>query len=78
MFSDRHQELSMLQKHIESWEEKVKLEFPLPAAGHLKLDFYCFPGTSTADLFQKIFHLEPITSVNEQRYTTSILAILHT
>ena len=78
MFSDRHQELSMLQKHIESWEEKVKLEFPLPAAGHHKLDFYCFPGTSTADLFQKIFHLEPITSVNEQGYTTSILAILHT
>ena len=76
--SSRHQELSILDKHIESWEEKVKLEFPLPAAGHLKLDFYCFPGTSTADLFQKIFHLEPITSVNEQRYTPSILAILHT
>ena len=76
--SSRHQELSILEKHIESWEEKVKLEFPLPAAGHLKLDFYCFPGTSTADLFQKIFHLEPITSVNEQGYTTSILAILHT
>ncbi len=75
--SSRHQELSILQKHIESWEEKVKLEFPLPAAGHHKLDFYCFPGTSTADLFQKIFHLEPITSVNEQGYTTSILAILH-
>ena len=76
--SSRHQELSILEKHIESWEEKVKLEFPLPAAGHHKLDFYCFPGTSTADLFQKIFHLEPISSVNEQGYTTSILAILHT
>jgi hypothetical protein len=76
--SSRHQELSILEKHIESWEEKVKLEFPLPASGYHKLDFYYLPGISFTDLFQEIFKLEPITSAKEQGYTTSILAILHT
>jgi hypothetical protein len=75
--SDKCPELSMQPKHIAEWEEKVKLEFPNPATGHQKLDFYYFPGVSSAALFQKIFNLEPTIAVNKQRYTTSILAILH-
>ena len=75
--SDRHSAFSMQKKHVAAWEEKIKLEFPLPATGYQKLDFYCFPGISLTALFQKIFNLEPITSVNEQGYSTSILAILH-
>ena len=76
--SGKDQKLGLLQRHIDDWEEKIKLHFPLPAAGYHQLDFYCFPGISTADLFQKVFNLEPTASDIGQNYTTSILAILHT
>ena len=76
--SDKYPELNIQPEHIDDWEEKIKLEFPNPATGHQKLDFYCFPGIPTAVLFQKIFNLEPTITVNEQKYTTGILAILHT
>jgi len=76
--SGKDQKLGLLQRHIDDWEEKIKLHFPLPAAGYHQLDFYCFPGISTADLFQKVFNLEPTASDIGQGYTTSILAILHT
>ena len=71
-------ELNIQPKHVNDWEKKIKLEFPNPATGYQKLDFYCFPGIPTAVLFQKIFNLEPTITVNEQKYTTGILAILHT
>ena len=75
--ASKYPELSIHAEHVATWEKKIKLEFPSPATGYEKLDFYCFPGISSAALFQKIFNLEPIVSVNEQGYTTSILAILH-
>ena len=65
------------QEHLEAWEEKIKLDFPRSESGYQKLDFYCFPGISTAALLQRLFHLEPTVSVNEQGYSNSILAILH-
>jgi hypothetical protein len=74
--SGKDQKLGLLQRHIDDWEEKIKLHFPLPAAGHHKLDFYCFPGISPTALFKKIFNLEPL-AVNKQEYRNSILAILH-
>ena len=74
--SDKYPELHLLSKHVTAWEEKINLEFPVPAANFQKLDFYCFPGISSAALFQRLFHLEPLVG-SEQGYTTSILAILH-
>jgi hypothetical protein len=59
-------------------KETIKIEFPSPSTGNQKLDFYCFPGIPSCTLLQKLFHLEPTPAVNEQGYTTSILAILHT
>lgn len=76
--SDRQEDISIDAEHIAAWEETVKIEFPNPATGYQKLDFYCFPGIPSCTLLQKLFHLEPTPSVNEQEYTTSILAILHT
>ena len=75
--SDRREDISIDAEHIAAWEETVKIEFPSPATGYQKLDFYCFPGIPSCTLLQKLFHLEPTLSVNEQGYTTSILAILH-
>ncbi len=76
--SHRQEDISIDAEHIAAWEEIVKIEFSNPATGYQKLDFYCFPGIPSCTLLQKLFHLEPTPSVNEQEYTTSILAILHT
>jgi hypothetical protein len=76
--SNRQEDISIDAEHIATWEETVKIEFPNPATGYQKLDFYCFPGIPSCTLLQKLFHLEATPSVNEQGYTTSILAILHT
>ena len=76
--SDRQEDISIDAEHIAAWEETVKIEFPNPATGYQKLDFYCFPGIPSRTLLQRLFHLEPTPSVNEQGYTTGILAILHT
>ena len=74
--TEKFPEISLQPKHAAAWEEKINLEFPVPATDFQKLDFYCFPGISSSALFQRIFHLEPLP-VNQQEYTTSILAILH-
>ena len=76
--SDKHKNISIDPEHIAAWEETVTIEFPSPATGYQKLDFYCFPGIPSDLLVQRLFHLDPTSSVNEQGYTTSILAILHT
>jgi hypothetical protein len=75
--SDKDMGRGIEQEHVEAWEEKMKLEFPRPETGYQKLDFYCFPGISTAALLQRLFHLEPTVYVNEQGHSNSILAILH-
>jgi len=76
--SDKREDISIDAEHIAAWEETVKIDFPNPATGYQKLDFYCLPGIPSCTLVQRLFHLEPTPSVNEQGYTTSILAILHT
>ncbi len=76
--SDKREDISIDAEHIAAWEETVKIEFPNPSTGYQKLDFYCFPGIPSCTLLQRLFHLEPTPSVNEQGYTTGILAILHT
>ncbi len=76
--SDKREDISIDAEHIAAWEETVKIEFPNPATEYQKLDFYCFPGIPSDTLLQRLFHLEPTPSVNEQGYTTGILAILHT
>jgi hypothetical protein len=76
--SDRREDISIDSEHIAAWEETIKIEFPSSATGYQQLDFYCFPGIPSCTLLQKLFHLEPTPAVNEQGYTTSILAILHT
>ena len=75
--SDKDLGRGIEQEHVDAWEEKIKLEFTRPETGYQKLDFYCFPGISTAALLQRLFHLEPTVSVNEQGHSNSILAILH-
>ena len=75
--SDRHPGLSLQPEHIAAWEGKIKIEFPGPATGYQKLDFYCFPGISPTTLLQRLFHLDTTLSANKQGDATSILAILH-
>jgi len=71
------EEISMLAENISTWEEKVKVHFPGRKTDLQKLDLYCFPGISLAELFHKLFHLEGPVPANKQEHPTGLLAILN-
>jgi hypothetical protein len=71
------EEISLLTKNVSAWEEKVQVHFPDPETRFKKLVFYCFPGISFAELFQRLYHVDgPIPANNKQQRPTALLAIL--
>jgi hypothetical protein len=68
---------TMLAENVSAWEKELKVHYPSKENGFKKLDFYCLPGISFAELFQRIFHIQrPVSSYKRQR-STALLAILN-
>ena len=67
---------SGLAENVSAWEGKVKGHFPGTETGFKKLDFYCFPTISCAELFQRLFHLEAPVPANTPKPPAALLAIL--
>jgi hypothetical protein len=55
---DIQKEISLHAENVAAWEGKIKVHFPGTESDCKKLDFYCFPGTSITNLFQRLFHLK--------------------
>lgn len=66
----------LLKENLSLWEKNLKRCFPVPRNIYRQLDFYCFPGNSHAELFQRIFRLGPPVQKNRKDYPTGILAVL--
>jgi len=74
--ADSREKLSALVKNLSSWEKNVKHYLPASEKSAKKLDFYCFPGISFAELFQHMFHLKVPFPEKKMKQPTGILAIL--
>ena len=75
--TDNQEEAAILAENISAWEEKANIHFPGPGKESRKLDFYCFPAVSCAELLQRLFHLDgPAPAKNKQQHRTGILAVL--
>ncbi len=74
---DNQEEISILSENVSAWEQKVKIHFPGTKTGFKKLVFYCFPGISLAELFQKLFHREGSVPTSKREHPTGLLAILN-
>ena len=73
---DSRQEIPKLTENISAWEEQINAHFPGPGKNIPKLDFYCFPGISLAELLQHLFHLEGPAAANKHERPAGLLAIL--
>jgi hypothetical protein len=67
---------ALLIENLSRWEENLKHCFPASGNLYRQLDFYCFPGSSHTELFQRIFRLEAPVQKNRLNYPTGILAVL--
>jgi hypothetical protein len=76
-FVDNQKDISLLAENISAWEEKIKVHFSGAETDFNKISFYCFPGTSIADLFQRLFHLKGKAPANRREHQTGLLAILN-
>jgi hypothetical protein len=74
--ANSREKLSALAKNLSSWEKNVKHYLPPSEKSIRKLDFYCFPGISFAELFQHIFHLKVPVPEKKMKQPAGILAIL--
>jgi len=74
--TNSREKLSTLAKNLSSWENNVKHYLPASEKSVRKLDFYCFPGISFAELFQQMFHLKLPVPEKKMKQPTGILAIL--
>ena len=71
------EKISLLAENVSAWEKKVKIHFPGKETGFSKLDFFCFPGISFTELFQRLFHLEGPLYAHKPKSSTALLAILN-
>ena len=74
--ANSREKLSELAKNLSSWEKNVKHYLPASEKSIRKLDFYCFPSISFAELFQHIFHLKVPVPEKKMKQPAGILAIL--
>ena len=71
------QEVPLLAENVSAWEKKVQVHYPEKETGYKKLDFYCFPGISFTELFQRLFHMQRPAPAHKPQHATALLAILN-
>lgn len=62
----------VLADHAAAWEKKVWDHFRDTTPGMVQLAFFCFPGVSSAELFNRLFQAEAAAAPT---YPTAILAV---
>jgi hypothetical protein len=67
----------LLAENVSAWEKKVQVHYPEKETGYKKLDFYCFPGISFTELFQRLFHMQRPAPAHKPQHATALLAILN-
>lgn len=67
---------SLLAANIFTWDEKLQAHFNGPDKVYGRLDFYCFPGSPLAEIFQRLFRLDRSVAANRRNHPTGVLAIL--
>lgn len=66
----------LLKENLSLWEKNLKRSFSPPGNIYRQLGFYCFPGSSHAELFQRILRLGSPVQKNRNDYPTGIIAVL--
>ncbi|KPK26946.1 MAG: hypothetical protein AMJ61_07355 [Desulfobacterales bacterium SG8_35_2] len=75
--TDNRKTTTLLAENVSVWEKVVKVHYPSKERGFKKLDFYCLPGISFTQLFQRLFHIQGPVSSHKRQNPTAVLAILN-
>ena len=69
-------EIILVTEHADSWNKIAESMFPADTGALRTLALYHMPGVSPTSLFQKLYHLGPVSPSGRKDHPSTILAIL--